>query len=123
MTDFVRLLKWIGITSGTVTFLNIVGVSVFLLIKGEWNELIFLRSLLEYIMLEGLVMALIGSLSFFGFEKYRTLLRGETTSGRHQKNENKPKTEEKLRLNIGELLLSAGFLLFVIALACLFLIF
>jgi len=103
--------------------LNIIGISVFLLIRGEWNELVFLRSLLEYIMLEGLVMALIGSLSFFGFEKYRTWLRGETTSDRHQKNEIKPKTEEKPRLNIGGLLLSAGFLLFVVGFACFSLIF
>jgi len=115
MGDFVRSLKYVGIIIGLIIILNVIGVSAFVLISEGWNVLVFLRFLLLYIMLEGLIMALVGSLSFFGFEKYRSLFGGEqATFERQQENEQERVFKDKSKLNLGVLLVSAGILLFFI---------
>lgn len=124
LSDFVRLLKWMGIISVVVILLNLIGVSVFVLVKEGWNTPIFLRSLLLNIMLEGLIMALVGGLSFLGFEKYRSLLSGgQIAYDRQQENERKHVIKDESKLNLGALLVSTGIFLFFIAFTCFSLLF
>jgi len=122
------LLKRVGIGDGLITVLSILGVSVFLLVGGGWKSQTFLRYLLYALTAEGLVMALIGCLSFFGFEKYRNVIReyrnwskGEETSSSEEKDKNAARTqsEDEAKPGIGLVLLVSGILLFISAFALL----
>jgi len=117
MIKILHLFKWLGIIGGLITLLNVVSIAVFLVIKGDWNQLNFLHSLLLALMFEGLVIALIGSLSFFGFEKYGIWLKGETHSAGPQESGKKTVTD-KPKLKLGLFLLTLGCLLFFVAFAC-----
>lgn len=96
------------------------GVAGFLLVGEGWNLSIFLHSLLKCVMLEGLVMALVGSLSFFGFEKYRKLTAGEVTNNGRRQEKSKPRAH---KLNLGLFLIALGISLFFVAFSCFSLIF
>jgi len=117
MNKILALFKWVGISGVVITLLNIFGVAAFLLIRATWNPLIFLRTLLWALILEGLVIALIGCLSFFGVEKYRVWLRGEGHPKQHEGKE-EPLAKNKSRLDMRLVILTLGILLFFIAFTC-----
>jgi hypothetical protein len=121
MTKIITLLRRAGISDGLITLLNILGVSIFLLVERAWTPPIFLRYLLYALTLEGLVMALIGCLSFFGFEKYRREIkayrrwsRGEANSEEEHKSA-ETKSENETKPGMGLVLLASGLLLFISA--------
>ena len=129
MTKIITLLRRAGISDGLITLLSILGVSIFLLMKQTWTPPMFLRYLLYALTLEGLVMALIGCLSFFGFEKYgrgikayRRWSRGEANSEKEHENA-ETKSENETNPGIGLVLLASGLLLFIGAFAVLSLVF
>lgn len=130
MTKIIILLRRAGISDGLITLISILGVSIFLLVKGAWTPPIFLRNLLYALTLEGLVMALIGCLSFFGFEKYRRGIdaygrwsRGEETNSEEEHKSAETKSENDTKPGIGSVLLASGLLLFISAFVLLSLVF
>lgn len=129
MTNIITLIRRAGISDGLTTLLSMLGVSIFLLVKQAWTPPIFLRYLLYALTMEGLVMALIGCLSFFGFEKYgreikayRRWSRGEASPEEETKNA-ETKSENETKPGIGSVLLASGLLLFISAFVLLSLVF
>jgi uncharacterized membrane protein len=117
MTRIAVLFERVGIASGLIASLDSLGVAFFLLLKGAWHAEYFLRLLLLALMFEGLVIALIGCLSFLGLEKYRTWLgRGEDYRETQDSGREISK-EKKARGDIGVFLLTLGILLFLISFA------
>jgi len=124
MPKITVLFKWVGIFGGLIASVNILGVAVYLFVEGSWNSVNFLRFLLLALILEGLIMALIGCLSFFGFEKYRSWLKEEEKNrGEQPGSDRKLIQEDKSKPDIGLFFLTLGILLFLIAFGCFSLIF
>lgn len=118
----VYFLKWSGIVNTILVTLNFLGVTLLLSMGDGWNLIAFLHMFLESLMLEGLLFALVGCLSFFGFEKYRELFRRPSDRKEHQeKTQNTIKNEHKLRF--GPFLVAEGILLFAISFGVFSLIF
>lgn len=107
-------LKWSGIVNTVLAILNFLGVTLLLLIGDGWSLIAFLHRFLEGLMLEGLLFALVGCLSFFGIERYRELFSRPSNCKEHQeKTQNKIENESKLRL--GPFLVVEGILLFAVS--------
>ncbi|MFB0544070.1 MAG: hypothetical protein ACETVN_00005, partial [Asgard group archaeon] len=107
-------LKWSGIVNTVLAILNFLGVTLLLLIGDGWSLIAFLHMFLESLMLEGLLFALVGCLSFFGLEKYRELFSRSSNCKEHQeKTQNTTENEPKLRL--GPFLVAEGILLFAVS--------
>lgn len=105
-----------------IVFLNALAISIFTLING-WNVLSFLRFFLLGLMFEGLILALIGGLSFFGFEKYATWLESEIKLKAKEERTAHPSVKRKSKMNWGELLVTVGVLVFFGSFSCFSLIF
>jgi len=107
-------LKWSGIVSTVLATLNFLGVTLLLLIGNGWSLNAFLHMFLESLMLEGLLFALVGCLSFFGFEKYRELLGRPSNCKEHQE-KTQNTTENEPKLTLGPFLVAEGILLFAVS--------
>lgn len=111
---FVYFLKWSGIVSTVIAILDILGVTFLLFIADGWSLMVFLYMLLESLMLEGSLIALVGCLSFFGFEKYRELFKGPSKR-KEQREKTQKTTKNKPKLKLGPFLAAEGILLFTIS--------
>jgi len=110
-----RLVKWTIIVGGMITIVNIVGLAAFLFANQKLDWRIFMRLLLSYLMLEGVIITLIGCAAFFGFKKYSVWLgEGAEHKLKRKRDVNSPKKIDS-EMNFGTFLLILGISLFLIS--------
>lgn len=66
-----HFLKRIVIVIGVILLLNVIGLSFFLLSKGQWNLLSLIELLTILLLLEGSLIGAAGGFMFFGYGEYR----------------------------------------------------
>lgn len=111
MTKITKFLKWVLIVDGIIILLNSLGILIFLTVKGDLNLPIFLQLFLSFLMLEGLIIALVGCVSYLGFEKYKFWIKGYS-------NPVKEMNSERIKIDFRLVFLVSGILLFFITLSC-----
>jgi hypothetical protein len=65
-----HLIKWTVTVGGIILIVNMIGLAAYLSINQELVWAAFMRLLLTYSMLEGLMIMLVGCAALFGFKKY-----------------------------------------------------
>jgi len=65
-----HLIKWTATAGGIIVIVNMIGLVAYLFINQGLDWTAFMRLLLSYLLIEGLVIMLIGCAALFGFKKY-----------------------------------------------------
>ena len=110
-----QLIKWILIIGVIIVIVNMSGAVAYLSIINELDWTDFAHLLSSYLMLEGLVIMLMGCMTFFGFKKYT---EWPTEEAKRESEQNKNVVSGKkigLRINFGTFLIILGMLLFLIS--------
>lgn len=110
-----QLIKWILIIGGIIVIVNMFGAVAYLSIIHELDWTAFIRLLSSYLMLEGLVIMLMGCMTFFGFKKYTEWPTEEARRGSEQNKNMVSSKKIGLRMNFGTFLVILGMLLFLIS--------
>jgi hypothetical protein len=111
MAKIIKLLKWVLIVDGITTLLNFFGVVIFLTVRGNLNFQTFVQLFLSFLMLEGLIIALVGCISYLGFEKYKFWIKGYS-------NTVKEMNSKSIKIDFRLVFLVSGVLLFFVTLSC-----
>jgi len=75
-----RFLIRMLIVVGAVLAFDIIGLSVFLLFRGQWNLTSFTELLTILLLLEGSLIGAAGGFMFFGYSEYRVAMQGAINS-------------------------------------------